>query len=82
MDQPSPDQQPAFRIKPRLLFAMGAMMAVLWGGVMLGADALGWTDGEPGIRNPWPAVLLSMVMGVVFPILWRRQMMRRFPDGH
>jgi hypothetical protein len=53
-------------------------MAVFWGGVMLGVDVLGLTDGEPGVRNPWPMVVLAAVMGVVFPLLWRRQMVKRF----
>jgi hypothetical protein len=76
MSSPS-DQQPEFRIKPLPLVLMGAGMAVFWGAVMLGADALGLIDGEPGVRNPWPTIALAIVMGVVFPLLWRRQMIRR-----
>ena len=69
---------PTFRVKPLWLGLMGVGMTVFWGGVMLGVDALGLLDGEPGVRNPWPMALLAVVMGVVFPLLWRRQMMRRF----
>jgi hypothetical protein len=75
----SPDSPPEFQIKPRVLVVMGVCMALFWGGVMLGVDALGLIDKEPGVRNPWPTVALAVVMGVVFPLLWARKMKRRFP---
>lgn len=73
-----PEPPPGFRIKSPWLVLMGVLMAVFWGGVMLGVDALGLIDGEPGVRDPWPTVVLAVVMGVVFPLLWRRQMVKRF----
>ena len=45
MTQPI-DRPPGFHVRPWALAAMGVFMAIFWGAVMLGVDALGLIDGE------------------------------------